>query len=119
MKHRALTVFASAALAALLWATNGLADEPALRRSAAGDWTCRIGATAIGTMFVRARSYVLNRPGSAMAGEYEQSADRVIVTSGPLRGMGVEGGMLIEDRNMRTLAFPTPSGTTLSCHEVL
>jgi len=123
MARMKIAAFASVAVATVLCTTFASGDESRLRRhvdhSAAGDWNCRIGSHAVGTLFVRSRSYVLTRSGSAMAGEYEQEADRVTVTSGPLRGLGVEGGMLIQDESVRTLAFPTINGTTLACHEVL
>lgn len=111
------------AIAAALCATGGLADEASAtaqsRDSAAGVWNCRIGDDAVGTLSVRASSYVLDRFGAAMAGEYEQAQAHMIVTNGPLLGMGVDRGTLLSDAEARVLQFQTANGALLSCREVL
>lgn len=123
MTHHGMPRFAVAAIAAALCATTALSDGAGVatqaRDSATGDWNCRIGDDAIGTLSVRASSYVLHRSGASMAGEYQQAQERVIVTNGPLRGLGVDRGTLLADVQARTLEFPTASGALLSCREVL
>ncbi len=122
MKHHTMPAFAVAAIVAMLGATSALADRDLTRQvrgSATGDWSCQLGESAIGTLSVRASSYVLSRPGSTMAGEYQQADERIIVSNGPLRGLGVEGGTLADEMAARTLEFPTAGGAVLACREIL
>ncbi|MDC9826411.1 hypothetical protein PRN20_21965 [Devosia sp. ZB163] len=120
--RRAVAILA--ALAALLCVTSGLGDEAGatVRKSggnAAGDWICTVGDKAIGTLSLRENSYVLNRFGQSMAGEYHQDAGRVTVTNGPLLGWGADDGLVMAASEPRKLEFQTANGDVLSCHEVL
>lgn len=122
MTHHPVLRIAIAAASAALFAGSALGDEPHPGErgpGAAGDWNCRVGDQAFGTLSVRGQSYVLNRFGTVMAGEYRQDADHVVVTSGPLVGMGVADGTLLADAPARVLEFLTGGGALLSCREVL
>lgn len=115
-----IQVLAVASVALLLSATSAFADRDVtqlVRSSATGDWNCHLGDNPIGTLSVRATSYVLSRPGEAMAGEYKQANQQVSVTNGPLRGLGVDNGTLVANEP-RTLEFPTANGAMLQCSEV-
>lgn len=116
MTHRMMMSLALAA--ALLGATSAMGAGMKLD-SAVGDWSCALGGQAAGTLSVRPQSYVLSRSGTAMAGEYQQDGEHMLVSSGPLRGIGVESGTLAAGAGGRILAFPTAGGTVLSCSEVL
>jgi hypothetical protein len=119
MKLHLTRTIAAFAIVALSATTGVLGEDDRQPDSAAGDWNCRLGGSVVGTLFVRSHSYVLSRSGSTMAGEYQQIAHRVMVTNGPLLGLGIDAGRLVSDADARVLEFLTPNGALLACREVL
>lgn len=122
MTSSTIAAISAAMLAMTMSPTSAFADRDLTPREpakAAGDWSCRLDQGTVGTLSVRTNSYVLGRAGVMMSGEYQQAGQHVVITNGPLRGLGIEGGTVVPSVAERTLEFPTASGAVLSCHEVL
>lgn len=85
----------------------------------AGDWFCLTGSGQVVLLSMRAKSYFINRPGQAMGGEYQYAGTDVMISSGPLRGMGIAEGTFARDWSPRLLEFRAAEGVGLSCKEVL
>jgi hypothetical protein len=85
----------------------------------AGDWFCATDNASVFRLTIRATSYSLaGGYGPPMAGEYTQAGHEVAVTKGPLKGMGIEHGVLAVASNGRVLAFDSDK-SVLRCNEVL
>ena len=92
----------------------GTADGPS------GDWICASDSAGALRLTMRATSYSLvDRSGQSMAGEYARVGHDVVVSNGPLKGIGVSHGTLTSEPSGRTIDFRSEDRSTLMCREVL
>ncbi len=85
-----------------------------------GNWFCTSETLGGYRLTMGATSYSLvARSRESMAGEYQSSGGEVVVSSGPLRGIGVANGTLAVEEGERILTFQVGDSGTLKCVEIL
>jgi hypothetical protein len=94
--------------------------DPVTANGPSGDWICASDSAGALRLTMRATSYSLTgRFGQTMAGEFSRVGHDVVVTNGPLKGMGVSLGTLTSEPSGRVIDFRSDERSTLRCREIL
>jgi hypothetical protein len=85
-----------------------------------GNWICASDSAGVLRLTMQASSYSLvGRLGQTMVGEYAHVGQDLVVTNGPLKGLGLASGTLSYEPSGRVIDFQSEEPSKMRCLEVL